>query len=497
MFPSIKELAFLIAATVFLLRFLKLRKRLPFPPGPHGLPLVGNLFDFPLEYDWLTYGKWAESFGPIISLSALGSNIIIISSCKIATELCDKKSQIYSSRPYFAMVDLMGWQNAMSGQVYGPRFRQYRKVFHNEMGNTGAMKHYWPVEETHARKFIRNCLGKPEELVNHCFQHAGSIVLRVAYGYTAKDTDDPFIKAANEAMESFNKGCAPGTYMVNQLPILRHVPEWFPGAEFKRMARLWRQLFFAMVDLPFEFVKSQMAEGMAESSFTARWLEKGLNPEDEEILRYAAGSIFAGGSDTTVVVIQTYFLTMTLYPDVQAKVQAEMDAVIGRDRLPTFEDRENLPYLEALIKEILRYHNPAPSGVPHCTTEDDIYDGYLIPKGSIIVTNIWKMSRDPEIYNNPFEFKPDRFLGVTPEQDPREFIFGFGRRLCPGRLLADSSIYITLAMCAATLSVSPAIENGKAIIPEYQPESGIVSHLRPFKCQINPRFKEVASMVTE
>ncbi|KAJ7598144.1 cytochrome P450 [Mycena floridula] len=496
--PSrLEEFLLLAVASLIVMRFLKARKRLPLPPGPPGVPILGNLFDFPLEYDWLIYGKWADAYGSLISLSAFGTNIVVIHSWKLAIELCDKKSPIYSSRPTIPMADIMGWQDAMSSQVYGPRLRSYRKVFHNELGNGAAMKHYWPVEETHARKFIKLCLLNPDRLDHHCFQHAGAIVLRVAYGYIAQESDDPYIKAGNDAMESFNKGCAPGAYMVNQIPILRYLPEWFPGADFKRMARLWRPLFSAMVDLPFNFVKRQMAEGMAESSFTSRWLNKDLSKEDEDILRFAAGSVFAGGSDTTAVVVHAYFLVMTLHNTVQQKLQAEMDAVVGRDRLPTFEDRENLPYLEAFIKEIFRFHIPVPSGIPHCTTADDIHNGYLIPKDSIVICNIWKMSQDPEAYADPATFNPERFLGVSPEQDPREIIFGFGRRLCPGRLLADASIYITIAMCTATLNITPSVENGKVFVPKYQPESGTVSHIRPFKCTITPRSTDVLAMVTE
>ncbi|KAJ7584337.1 cytochrome P450 [Mycena floridula] len=465
MFLSTKEVVVLSAAALILLRFWQGKKCLPLPPGPPGVPILGNLFDFPLEYGWLTYGKWADTFGPLISLTSFGTTIVVVNSATKATELCDKKSPIYSSRPYLPMAFLMGWKDAMGFQVYGPRFRSYRKVFHNELGNSIALENYWPQEEAHGRNFINECLTEPDRLAEHCFQHAGAIVLRVSYGYTAKDQDDPFIKAGNDAMESFNKGCAPGTYMVNQMPILRYIPEWFPGAGFQKQARLWRPLYPAMIDLPFNFVKSQMAAGTAEPSFTSRWLEKGLSAEDEDVLKHASGSMFGGGGETTAVVVHMYFLAMARYPEIQEKVQAEMDAVVGRDRLPSFEDRAQLPYLEALSKEVMRHHPAVPSGLPHCTTEDDIHDGYFIPKGSIIICNIWI----------------------------HEILY----LVLEGRLLADASVYITLAMCAAALKVAPVVENGKPLIPEYQPESGSVSHIKPFKCTIAPRYPEVMSLVRE
>lgn len=80
---------------------------------------------------------------------------------------------------------------------------------------------------------------------------------------------------------------------------------------------------------------------------------------------------------------------MTLYPDVQKKAQEEVDRVVGSGRLPTMEDRGNLPYIEAIVNEVLRWHPVAPMGLPHTSTEDDICEGYLIPKGSMILANIW------------------------------------------------------------------------------------------------------------
>lgn len=80
---------------------------------------------------------------------------------------------------------------------------------------------------------------------------------------------------------------------------------------------------------------------------------------------------------------------MVVYPEVQRKAQMEIDQVIGTDRLPGFQDRQNLPYIDAMVKEVLRWHPVAPMGLPHMTTEDDIYKGYLIPKGAYLLPNIW------------------------------------------------------------------------------------------------------------
>ena len=141
---------------------------------------------------------------------------------------------------------------------------------------------------------------------------------------------------------------------------------------------------------------------------------------------------------------------MVLYPDVQAQAQAEIDAVIGDEKLPTIEDREKLPYVSALVMEVLRWHVVAPISGYHRVMEDDIHDGYFIPKGTIVFPNVWhvrplpppclcsflfrncrKMLHDDNVYKSPSSFNPERFIkteGGKPEPDPRDICFGFGRR---------------------------------------------------------------------
>ncbi|KAG1879755.1 cytochrome P450 [Suillus subluteus] len=189
-----------------------------------------------------------------------------------------------------------------------------------------------------------------------------------------------------------------------------------------------------MVSAPHKFVKDQMVAGITPMSFTSNLLEGGdISMEEDHNVKWSAFSVYAGGSDTTVSAIYSLFLAMTLFPDVQKKAQAEIDAVVGPDRLPSFADRDYLPYTEALVKEVLRWNVIALISA-HCVTNDDIHDGYYIPKGSLIMPNIWFMLNDPQAYANPSQLNPERFLakdGKEPETEPRTICFGFGRRICP------------------------------------------------------------------
>lgn len=172
---------------------------------------------------------------------------------------------------------------------------------------------------------------------------------------------------------------------------------------------------------------------------------------------------------------------MMLYPDVQKRAQVEVDALITqKQRLPTIQDRNSLPYVEAVVKEVIRWAPPVPLGLSHFTAADDEYLGYFIPKKTTIIPNIWAMTHNEELYPDPFTFNPERFLpvevtGKQPQRDPTQFIFGFGRRICPGQYLGDASMFIQIATTLATLDLSkPLDEHGREMEPEIGFTSSIV-----------------------
>jgi len=458
------------------------------PPGPKGWPLIGNLLDLPTTHEWEVFAKWGEKWGDLLSVQVFGTTVVVINSYKRCQEMLEKKSNIYSDRPYVPMaMEVVEMKDTMGFLPYNDRFKSYRRLFHQELGRNSGVREFFPQEEHLGRQFLRSVLNNPDDLLEHCFQHSGAIILRVAYGYEVEEFNDPLVKVANAAMDHYNRATTPGSFLVNQLPILLKVPDWCPGTEWKRIGREWAKDYWGMVDDPFNFVKKQLSEGIAEDSFTAKWLKQKISPQEELDLKFSSSSMFGGGSETTAVTVYVFFLMMAMFPEVQKRAQAELSSVIGQDRLPSFEDRDRLPYLDAICKEVMRYHAVVPNGLPHCTAREDIHDGMFIPKGAIIFANIWNMTHDPQVYKNPMEFNPDRFLGDSPEQDPKDMVFGFGRRLCPGRLLGDASVFITLAMSLAAFKISP-LEGEEPL--SLKSIHGVVSHIHPFKCRIVPSMDE-------
>ncbi|KAJ7600343.1 cytochrome P450 [Mycena floridula] len=177
---------------------------------------------------------------------------------------------------------------------------------------------------------------------------------------------------------------------------------------------------------------------------------------------------------------------MVLHPECQHRCQEELDRVVGTDRLPEFEDRKSLPYLESVLQETLRWNPVVPLGVPHRSTEDDIYKGMFIPKGSRVIPNIYAMNHDESKYSDPYSFNPSRFMPRSEGGGGETFYpVNFGQvdlvillvsllttapqmgTICPGRFLAENSTWIAMATILATLNLNKAIgQDGKEITPK-------------------------------
>ncbi|KIY67969.1 cytochrome P450 [Cylindrobasidium torrendii FP15055 ss-10] len=464
------------------------RKGVPKPPGPRGLPVVGNLFDMPTGKDWEVYARMSETYGPVMSLTVGPTTIIVLSTIEKVKDFFEKRGANFCSRPSVPMMDIMEWSRSFGLLRAGPDLTKTRKMFYQEFGTTALAETFFPQELDQAKTFIELVAETPENLVDHCFQHSGALILRILYGYKALKQNDPVIAKANNVIKIFSDASSPGSFYVNALPFLNKLPDWFPTA-FKRKAKEWTPLYLDLVDDPLGTTYRSLADGTAEDSFCAKWLRREMTTEELNLMRYGAGGTLGGGADTTAITLYCFYLLMAMHPEIHERVQAEVDSVCGRDRLPNFTDKAHLPYLQAVIKEVVRTHPAVPLAIPHTSLEDDIIDGYFIPKGSVVFGNLWQIAHDPVAYPNPFKFDPDRFLGDSPQRDPYDYVFGIGRRYCPGRLLAHASIFITFAMSLSVFNIGLAKdENGEPIVPSIDSQPGIVSMLAKYPLNITPRF---------
>ncbi|KAK0465902.1 cytochrome P450 [Desarmillaria tabescens] len=488
-------LAFLLIGALVLYRLSLLfnRRRLPLPPGPKGLPLIGNLWDVPVDYPWLTYARWAATYGDVLYLDTPGNPTVIINSVQAATDLFERRSGNYSDRPDFTMLKLAGWDNNFAFMRYSDWWRKHRRMFHQYF-QPRAVPAYYPVQMKATLDLLQQLHRSPDAFVKHVRHLAGSIIMKTVYGYDVDPNGDHFVELVDQADESIRATAIIGAFLVDYIPSLQYLPRWTPGAKFLSLASAWRKDVEDMTEEPFRYTMESLAKGNAPPSFVAENLTKNESSENAkhlEIVRNTAAVAYSAGADTTVSVILSVILAFLLYPEVQAKAQAEVDAVIGHGtRLPNFDDHPQLPYIDAIVLEALRWKPVAPLGVAHRTMEEDVYRGYYIPAGATVIGNVWAMLHDEKDYPNPLVFNPDRFMpqdGKEVQPEPT-VVFGFGRRICPGRYLAVNTAWIAVASMVSTLSFSKAVDSeGRVIEPNNTYTSAFVSFPMPFKCMIKVR----------
>ncbi|KAK0452985.1 cytochrome P450 [Desarmillaria tabescens] len=471
------------------------RRRLPLPPGPKKLPFLGNTFSMPTSSEWEVFDRWCKEYDTdIIHLDVAGTSIVVLNTVEAATELLDNRSAIYSSRPRMTMVnELMGWDFSFGLMEYG-MWRSQRRLFQQEF-NPVAVERYHQCELKATHELLRRLLDNPNKFIEHIRHLAGSTILSIAYGLEVLPENDPYILAAEAGLYSLAKAAVPGAFLVDSIPLLKYIPDWFPGATFKRKAKEWRQYSKTMREMPFEAAKRRIAEGTAAPSYTSYSLEKLDHERDaasEECRIQSTAATMYTGKSSTVSVLCTFILAMLANPEAQRRAQEEIDVVLGPGELPRFVDENSLPFVSAVVKEVLRWKNVTPMGIPHALTAEDVYQGYNIPSGSTVIANIWAMLHDETTYPEPHSFRPERFMKegkLNPDiRDPDTVLFGFGRRICPARYMAHSSIWIAIVSMLAVFDITKTVDEfGNTIEPTYAYANALACVPLPFKCSLKPR----------
>ncbi|KIJ53479.1 hypothetical protein M422DRAFT_154433 [Sphaerobolus stellatus SS14] len=364
------------------------------PPGPPRKPIIGNILDMPMHHEWETITKWAEQYGDIVYTESFGQPMVFLNSLDAARELFDNRSAVYSDRPEAPSLNMSGWNHYIVSMRYDPTWKIHRRVFHQHF-NQKAVDALAYVQIKHARNMIRNMYQEPEEYIDHLRHVAASIIIEMVYGMQLKPKGDRFIELAHAALAGISVAVLPWAFYVDMIPWLRHLPSWLPGMEWKRKVQEWRIPTLEMAELPFKIVKDGLASGTAPPSILATALNKlasqdseKARPDDEQILRDTHALAYVAGAGTSVAIMISFMLALVLHPDAQRKAQEELDRVLG-DRLPDMEDRDSLPYTNALIEEVQRWRPAVPLGIPHALIEDDTYGEYFFKKGTIFFQNTW------------------------------------------------------------------------------------------------------------
>nr|ADO16250.1 p-coumaroyl shikimate 3'-hydroxylase [Ocimum tenuiflorum] len=439
-------LLLLLLPAVFLLHHLYHRLRFRLPPGPRPLPIVGNLYDVkPVRFR--CFADWAQSYGPIISVWFGSTLNVIVSNTELAKEVLKEKDQQLADRHRSRSAAKFSRDGQdLIWADYGPHYVKVRKVCTLELFSPKRLEALRPIREDEVTAMVESIYhdctapenaGKSLLVKKYLGAVAFNNITRLAFGKRFVNSEGIIDKQGLE----FKAIVANGLKLVHPLAMAEHIPwlRWmFPLDEdaFAKHGARRDQLTREIME---EHTRAREESGGAKQHFFDALLTlKDKYDLSEDTIIGLLWDMITAGMDTTAISVEWAMAELIKNPRVQQKAQEELDRVIGYERVMTELDFSNLPYLQCVAKEALRLHPPTPLMLPHRSNSNVKIGGYDIPKGSNVHVNVWAVARDPAVWKNPSEFRPERFLEEDVDMKGHDFRllpFGAGRRVCPGAQL--------------------------------------------------------------
>ncbi|XP_072033786.1 cytochrome P450 2J4-like [Amphiura filiformis] len=437
----------LLFAVVFLFLFWWTHTPRNLPPGPINWPLVGS---FP-TLAWQSYMSglglhkiltyFGNKYGKICTLNTFGSYMIVISDHQLLKEALNNPK---INNRYFS--NLATKVFGLNVNTYED-FHLYRRFAMTTFRHFGVGKQSFEdkvaAESEILRQEIAKLRGVNSELHEFLNNATANVICSVVFGHRYDYNDDRF-KSLMHLANRWNDAIGAGASETS-LPILALLPSK-AKREMNAVERPIRDYVTGIIE---EHRRNFDSEHI--DDFVDAYLREQKQHSDsitglrtfltDDNMRGNLTSLFIAGADTTSVVIYWGILYLLVNPDIQSRVQVELDSVVGRNRFPRISDKVNLPYTRAVIQEVFRMASPVPLAVPHAVSEDTTIGSYNVPKGAIVVPNIWAIHHDPQVWKDPDEFRPERFINSRDEV-PEVIPFSVGRRSCPGEALAQAMVFI-------------------------------------------------------
>ncbi|XP_061342921.1 trimethyltridecatetraene synthase-like [Gastrolobium bilobum] len=432
------------------------RRRYNLPPGPKPWPIIGNLnLIGPLAHQSLH--ALSHKYGPIMHVW-FGSNPVVVgSSANMAKAFLKTHDATLAGRPKFAAGKYTTYNYSnITWSQYGPYWRQARRMCLLELFSAKRLDSYEYIRNQELRGFLNelyNSANKTLVLKDHLSDLSLNIISRMVLGKKYLDKSENAIISPEE----FKK-------MLDELFLLNgvlNIGDFIPWINFldlqgyiKRMKALSKKFDRFMEHVLDEHtermkgIKDYVAKDMVDVLLQ---LAEDPNLEvklERHGVKAFTQDLIAGATESSATTIDWAISELLRKPEIFKSATEELDKVIGRDRWVEEKDIVNLPYIYAIAKEAMRLHPVAPMLVPRLAREDCNVDGYDIPKGTQVIVNFWTIGRDPEIWENPNEFQPERFIGKDIDVKGHDYEllpFGAGRRMCPGYPLGLKVIQASLA----------------------------------------------------
>ncbi|KAK0222504.1 cytochrome P450 [Armillaria nabsnona] len=453
----------------------------PLPPGPPSDSIFGA--SFKSEFFYRHFERWTQEYGPVFSFRQGLQTVVVIGRYQAAVDIMEKEGASLVDRPrsISAGETLSGGMRTLLTPA-GDRFKKMRRALHSHL-QPKSITSYWPILMKNAKQNLLDITENPDRHQDHAKRYAVAVVMGLAYGKVPPSFEDPEVQAVNRCLTTLGLTMRTGAWKVDILPLLKYVPGYLKPLKDAHTEELG--LFKGLL----QEVRDQLIRNdEVKPSFGKYLIERQTELElDDNETAYLTGSMFGAGSDTTASAISIAVMAAACHPDAQRKVQEELDSVIGKDRPPTFADRDSLPQTMAFVLETFRWRPVTSGGFPHKATKDIIWNNYCIPKGATVIGNVWSVNRDPAYFPEPEVFDPQRWIGEdgTLRDDVRTFPFGFGRRVCPGQHLATASTYLNTSLTLWAFNVR---EDEKDKIDVLAFTESANAHPMPFKVVFEPRL---------
>nr|UXG91340.1 miltiradiene/abietatriene hydroxylase [Callicarpa americana] len=434
---------------------LRQRKSKKLPPGPYPYPIVGNMLQLG-QKPHQSLAKLSKTYGPLMSIHLGSLYTVIVSSPEMAREVMQKYGQAFSGRTIAQAVHAHDHDKiSMAFLPTGEHWRNMRKVCKEQMFSNHSLEVSQGLREEKLEQlldFVQKCCdsGRAVDVREAAFITTLNLMSATLFSTQATEFDSEVTQEFKEIIEGVATIVGVPNF-ADYFPILKP----FDPQGVKRMADYYFGKLLAKIQGYLnERLESRRTSPDApkKNDFLETLVDISLGSEyklTSDDITHLLLDLFVGGSETNTTSIEWIMSELILNPDKLAKVKNELKTVVGESKQVQESDMPRLPYLQAVIKEVLRYHPPGPLLLPRKAEYDQEVNGYLIPKGTQVLVNVWAMGRDPRVWTNPESFEPERFLDQKIDfkgQDYELIPFGSGRRICPGMPLANRILHMTTAI---------------------------------------------------
>ncbi|XP_077218507.1 cytochrome P450 monooxygenase 76AD131-like [Tasmannia lanceolata] len=423
------------------------------PPGPRGLPLVGSLPFLDSELHRY-YAKLAQTYGPIMSLRLGRKLCVVVSSSSLAKEVLKDHDTIFANRdvPVAALAATYGGQD-MVWSPYDSQWRMLRKVCVREMLNSTNLNSFTAQLQQEVHKMLHDMYaraGTPINIREKTFEVIFSAITSMLWGGTHKieKSTAEFRQVVEEIVLLLSK-----PNISDLFPILARFDIQGVVRKMRKLSLWLDQILDTIIDQTLDMDRSEEGGRKQESrnflQVVLRRKEDG-DPISITQIKGLLTDFVSAGNDTTATALEWAVAELIDHPEAMRRAQEELDQVLGMSTRVEETHLSKLHYLSAVVKEVMRLHPGASILLSHCPSQSCVVGGYMVPKGAQVLVNLWAIQTDPEAWDNPLEFNPERFLMATNKcdysgNDLRYLPFGSGRRICAGLALAERLLMYTLA----------------------------------------------------